>query len=94
MTAVYIFLALILSLCLAVFFYAKHVWNLNQARRSGLYPERGKATMFDVRRLILKKEKYLAVRLYCEIFKTGFREAQKAVDELERSVLEKNIEKK
>ena len=84
---------LILSLCCGIFFYAWHVWNLNQARRSGLYPEKGRATMFDVRRLILKKEKYLAVRLYTEIFETNVKDAQKAVDELERSMAEKNIER-
>ena len=83
---------IILSLCFAIFFYGHCIRNLNQARRSGLYPDKGKATMFDVRRLILKKEKYLAVRLYGEIFRTNYWEAQKAVEELERSIQEKNIQ--
>lgn len=87
-----LFTFLALSLCFGVVFYAGYyIRHFNRARRSGLYPDKSKATMFDVRRLILKKERYLAIRLYCEIFQTNYREAQKAVEELERSIQEKNI---
>jgi len=48
--------------------------------------------MFDVRRLLTKGEKELAVQLYCDIFKTNRSDAQLAVDELQRSILEKDSE--
>ena len=45
--------------------------------------------MFDVRRLILKGEKELAIRVYREIFKSNYSRAQKAVEDLEKSIQEK-----
>ena len=45
-----------------------------------------------VRRLIIKGEKELAERVYREIFETDQNEAKKAVQELEQSIQEKNIE--
>lgn len=63
---------------------------MHYARRRGLVPPPGKATMFDVRRLLLKREKGLAIRLYREIFKSNYEEAKKAVEELERSIQQKD----
>ncbi|MCK5178737.1 MAG: hypothetical protein KAR32_04340 [Candidatus Omnitrophica bacterium] len=48
--------------------------------------------MFDVRRLLVKGEKDLAVRVYCELFKTSMEEATAAVDEIERSIQSKDFE--
>lgn len=81
---------IIIAMCAGIFFYGRWVWLLSIARRKGLYPEAGKGTMFDVRRLIIQGEKELAVRLYAEIFRTNNKEAQKAVEDLERSILQKN----
>ena len=83
---------IILSLCFCIFMQTYWIWSINQARRKGLYPERGKATMFDVRRLIIEGEKHLAVRVYAEIFKINHKEAKKAVEELEKSIQEKYFE--
>ena len=90
MEIVYTFI--ITSICFAFFLYARWLWSINQARRNGLYPDKGKATLFDVRRLILKKEKSLAIRVYSEIYGTSFKKAKKAVEEIEKSIQEKNIE--
>ena len=48
--------------------------------------------MFDVRRLLIKGEKDLAVRVYCDLFKVNAEEAAKAVDEIERSIQPKDFE--
>jgi len=82
----------ILGACFAFLFKSRWMWSINQARLRGIYPEKGKATMFDVRRLIQKGEKDLAVRLYCEIFLTNSKEAKIAIEELERSIQEKDSE--
>ena len=83
---------IILSLCFCILMQTYWIWSIHQARRKGFYPERGKATMFDVRRLIIEGEKNLAVRVYAGIFKTNHKEAKKAVEELEKSIQEKYFE--
>ena len=59
---------------------------LNQARRRGLYPPPGQATLFDVKRLITMGEVILAIRVYQEIFGVNFKGAKKAVEEMEKSL--------
>ena len=81
---------IIFAIFFIILFYSRWAWFLGQARRKGLYPDVGKGTMFDVRRLIIQGEKELAVRLYGEIFRVNSKESQKAVEELERSILQKN----
>lgn len=61
-------------------------WYFRQLRQKGLYPQKGKATLFDVRRLLMNDQKEAAVRLYSEIFRTNAREARRAVEELEKSL--------
>ena len=47
----------------------------------------GRATLFDVKRLIVSGKSILAVRLYRKIYKGASRkEAQRAVEEMERSI--------
>ena len=78
---------LIVLLCFLVFSQTLWIWHLNQVRRRGLYPASGQATLFDVKRLIGAGENVLAVRLYREIYKgTSFKEAQKAVAEIEKGI--------
>lgn len=83
---------IILLLCFCIFLQTYWIWSLNQARRRGIYPSKGKATMFDVRRLIMEGEKYLAIRLYGELFKASFKQSKKAVEQLEKSIQEKYFE--
>jgi len=83
---------LVICLCFYIFFKTYWVWYINYARKKGLYPPKGKATMFDVRDLIMRGERELAVRLYCEIFSTNYKAAKKAVGDLEKNIQEKNSE--
>ena len=69
---------LILSLCFYIFTKALWIWHIHQARRKGIYPVSGKATLFDVKRLLEMGEKVLAVRVYQEIFRVKVKDAQNA----------------
>ena len=84
---------LVLALSFYILTRSHWPWYISQARRKGFYPQKGKATMFDVRRFVLMGEKNLAIRVYREIFSTNYKEAKKAVDELEKSIQEKKIER-
>jgi hypothetical protein len=56
--------------------------NLRSARRSGLLPKFGQATMADVERLVRAGERILAIRCYREIHSCSLQDAKKAVDDL------------
>ena len=45
-----------------------------------------KATMFDVRHLLMEGEKELAIRIYSDIFSVSLLKARKDVEELQRSL--------
>lgn len=77
---------IMLLVCALVFFNSYRVWMVNDARRRGKLPKQGKATMFDVRRLLLEGEKEVAIQLYTEIFNTTPMRAKKDVEELLRSL--------
>lgn len=76
-----------------VFLRSRRGYPLKQGRHGkGLFPGKKRLTMFDVRRLLIKGEKDLAMRVYCELFKTGPEEARRAIEELERSIQPKDFE--
>ena len=81
-----IYSVLILLVCALVVFNTFRVWSLIDARRRGKLPPKGRATMFDVRHLLMEGEKELAVQVYGEIFQTTPIKARKDVEELERSL--------
>jgi hypothetical protein len=81
-----LYTALIVLVCSLVLFNIYRAWFLNDARRRGKLPQRGKATMFDVRHLLMEGEKELAIQVYCEIFQTTPIKAKKDVEDLERSL--------
>ncbi len=83
---------LFLGGCLFIFLFIQICWYIwiKQAREEGLYPEKGQATMFDVRNFIIEGEKDLAVRVYREIFKVSLSDAIKQVEALEKSIYEKD----
>ena len=58
----------------------------------GFHTGKNKLTMFDVRQMLIKGEKDLAIKVYCELFKTNSKEAYKAVEEIERSIQPKDFE--
>ncbi len=51
-----------------------------------------KPTMFDVRELIIKGQKEAAIKTYCQIFSVKRKDAQIAIEELQRSIQQKNFE--
>ena len=58
-------------------------FQITKLRRSGHYPERGKATMADVERLVRMGSRVLAMRCYREIHGCSLRQAKEAVDALQ-----------
>jgi len=91
MSKLYIFV--IICLCIYIFCHSRLFRFLKQLwHESNLNPNDEKLTMFDVRQLLIKGEKDLAIRVYCELFKTTPEEANKAVDEIERSIQPKDFE--
>ena len=82
----FLYTTLIILVSLLVAFNTWRVWFLIDARRRGKLPQKGKATMFDVRHLLMEGEKELAIQVYCEIFQTTPIKAKKDIEELERSL--------
>ena len=83
---VFLYTILILLICSLVLLNIYRVRLMNDARRRGKLPKKGKATMFDVRHLLMEGEKELATQLYCEIFSVTLTKAKKDVEELQRSL--------
>ena len=88
-----LYILTIACLCIYIFLHSrlfrflKQLWNESQLKSHD-----EKLTMFDVRQLLIKGEKDLAIRVYCELFKTDPEEANKAVEEIERSIQPKDFE--
>lgn len=54
--------------------------RVGHARRVGLYPAKGKASMDDVRRLASSGHVTLAISAYREVHHVGLKEAKRAVE--------------
>jgi len=88
------YLLIIACLCLYIFLKSRTFEVLKEMWldfRCRLHND--KLTMFDVRQLLIKGEKDLAIKVYCEIFNTDPEEACKAVEEIERSIQPKDFER-
>ncbi len=83
---VVLYTTLIILVFFLVLFNTYRVWFLIDARRRGKLPHKGRATMFDVRHLLMEGEKELAIQVYCEIFQTTPIKAKKDIEDLERSL--------
>jgi hypothetical protein len=83
---VFLYTTLILLVCFLILINIYRIRMINDARRRGKLPQKGKATMFDVRNLLMEGEKELATQLYCEIFHVNMAKARKDVEELQRSL--------
>ena len=83
---VVIYTTLIILVCLLVIFNTYRFLFFVDARRRGKLPAKGRATMFDVRHLLMEGEKELAIQVYSDIFQTTPIKAKKDVEELERSL--------
>lgn len=71
------------QLCWAWWFYTQ--------KKKGNLDRKEDLTLFDVRELIIEGEKELAIKVYSEIFDSSIEESAVAVDQLERSIQEKNL---
>ena len=83
---VYLYTILVTLVCALVLFNVYRMRLINEARRRGKLPLKGKATMFDIRHLLMEGEKELAIQIYCEIFHVTLMKAKKDVEELQRSL--------
>ena len=83
---VVLYTVLIALVCFLVLLNTYRICFLINARRRGKLPAKGRATMFDVRHLLMKGEKELAIKVYCEIFQTTPVKAKKDIEALERSL--------
>ncbi len=88
---IYLYSFLVFFISFLIFLRAQRFWLIHLAKRKGIPLEKGKTTLFDVRRLILQNEYELAIWLYRHIYNVNERDAQKAVKELERSIQEKKL---
>ena len=80
---------MIVGLCFFIFFRTYGIWYMNYLRQQGKDPLKQKSTLFDVRDSLVKGQKDIAVRIYRQIFKVDQKEAQQAVDELEKNMHQK-----
>lgn len=83
---VHVLTLMIVIVCFMIFLRTCYIWHLNRARRTGFYPPKDRATLYDVKRLLMNGEKDLAVRVYRDIYHTSAWEARKNVDELEKNL--------
>jgi hypothetical protein len=84
---------IIFSVCIYAVLGSRSFRRLNRGWDGvDFFPRGQKMTMFDVRNLLIKGEKDMAVRVYSQLFKVGFEESLKAVNELERSIQHKDFE--
>ncbi len=83
---VVLYTTLIILVCFLVLFNARRAGLFIDARRRGKLPVKGRATMFDVRHLLMEGKKELAIQVYCEIFQTTPIKAKKDIEDLERSL--------
>lgn len=79
MTMVYVVIILVVALGVGVLWGQMRV---NSARRRGIYPAKGQATMNNVKRLALNGEVVLAMRAFREIHGVSTKEARDAVDQI------------
>ncbi|OGX08543.1 MAG: hypothetical protein A2Z88_06450 [Omnitrophica WOR_2 bacterium GWA2_47_8] len=76
------------ALCATLLDRGFYIWLLSQARKKGLYPF-NKPTLDDVKELLRRGDKLLAIRLYGQIYRLNHKQAALEVDLLERN-LDKN----
>ena len=77
---------IIIAICFLFFSRTSYIWLMNQARWKGWFPLPRKATIEDVKDLLQRGEKFLAIKLYSEMYKLSFQQAELEVDLLERNL--------
>jgi ribosomal protein L7/L12 len=82
MTIVYIALAITIVFCLLLVHAQLQV---AKARRLGIYPQKGSATMEDVKSLISSGHTLLAMRAYREIHGVSLKAAKREIERLKQA---------
>ena len=83
---VVLYTTLIILVCFLVLLNTYRIWFLTDPRRREKLPTKSRATMFDVRHLLMEGEKEKAIQVYCEIFQITPAKGKKDVEDLERSL--------
>ena len=83
MLILYILVGVVLLLFLSDWLHRARVRN---ARSSGLYPLEGTGTDADIERLILSRNKLLAIKLYRELYGGDLKSAKEAVEEITQRI--------
>jgi len=76
----------IVGLCIAVGVHKYWNWRFKKPGSTAVNFTKRKPTLFDVREFLTKNDKVKAVKVYRQIFKVDQKEAQKAVDELQKNM--------
>lgn len=77
---VFAFFALVALITVFFIFCARTSVAIN--RRRGIYPQKGRETMDDVRRLALSGHKFFAIGIYRKVKNTGTNEATREVNRI------------
>ena len=77
---------LLVGMVFFIFFRMYWTWNKKHARPEEVKVVKRRATLFDVRELLVRGQKAAAVKVYRQIFNVDQTEAQKAVDELNKNM--------
>lgn len=86
---IYVLIVLMIGMFLLDFYSGHWAGKAENFHQKKPRPNPRKPTMFQVRELIIKGKKDMAIKVYCQIFSVKREDAQIAVDELERSIQEK-----
>lgn len=84
------YLVVALGVTLYLLWHSRWARSVREFFRNQRSSSRRSLTMFDVRECIIEGEEDLAVQIYRDLFHVSEEEARQAVDQLARSIREKN----
>ena len=76
----------VVGLCFFVIVRAYWIWHRKRLGLQTVSASKQKPTLFDVRELLLRGEKPKAIKVYRQIFKVDQKDAQAAIDSLEKNL--------
>lgn len=83
MTLIYVVSAIFIIFCILMI---RAQIQVMIARSQGIYPQKGQATMEDVKTLILKGNTILAMRAYREIYSVGLKKAKEEIERIKNEI--------
>lgn len=85
MTLLYV--VLIISIITCVLLFLAQI-KVEIARRKGIYPQKGQATIDDVKRLITTGKSTLAIRAYREIHRVSLKKAKIEINKIKNLAID------